>query len=1295
MKRILIILIAFSSFTVNSRAQVTRPHILVNDRDRAAIDEKIREQAWAKSIWSGMSEEVTPYVERHVADPEWILSRYQMNRVPGKRYTKVFSDAGGLKVTRYEGDAPVPTVRVGSHIRVPVTASGASYRRPALEEIVPYDTSRLMYLYNSETKQKEWIDPQSFTGDINSRINQLALQSAIVYWMKGDEKYAKFAADILDQWVKGAYYMEPIIGPCRTGFLNMQTLGESQYSGLILAYDFLHDYMQGKGYDLSYYESVFEKIASTLAFRGFWNNNWYAAESSTFVYACLSLENPVKREYYLQYYLSKDTINGACGQLALPSTVEKWLTPDGHWKEPGGYHNFPVSNLLTAAMALEKNGYDVFRKFPAMFRASYAMLKYSFPDLTVSAFGDTGRALQDARSLETGILGAITYNQPELPEMIASLTKLISGGRYERENSGYIGLLCFPGELPVVKSSYSWPRSGTLDFAKFFLQRNGMDPVNGLMYSVQGASYNHNHCNGMAMELYGRGTVLGIDAGKGPTYEHPLHVNYYSQWAAHNTVVAEGSSGSVPVSGSAGRKNIGEIALAAMEPMPGRNAVSPVFSFTDTRYYEQSTGTKQSRTLALIRTSDTSGYYVDIYRSDNPSRNDYVYHNLGDELIFLNERREPVSTSPAEYPLVGKDIPGFRFYSDVRKVEKWNSSLIAVFRGKNAKSEPVNMQLLIPAKENRTYYQARSLKAETAAWNYSDDKLPVFTMIDNAESESNPFIVVFEPYSGEKGYSVERINVEKRKDGKEFTALKVTGKNNSGQIIYQSVSPAKTFTAAGGSITGYFGVADIKNNKLSSLYLGKGKEISFGGYSIQSDVDSGSANLQIKGKELIINSNQPVKITLPFRYKKLYLMESGKQLTVPVNKTRGGIFFTIPEVHNGVISEQPQEQGWEASALLAKKLSAERPEINYYEENVPSYTLPDPLAGKNGKPISTAGWDSRRNEIIDLFRSEVFGRVPSTRYKETFRIVNTDENAMGGAATLRQVEVEISREDRSLVIHLSLFTPNKVKKPVPAFLLINNRAKTNTDPTRNQKSEFWPAEEVIARGYAIAAFNNSDVDPDSFDDFKNGIHGLLDENRDGESWGTISAWAWGASRCLDYLVTDNKIDPAKVAVVGHSRGGKTALWAGAEDTRFGMVISNESGCTGAAIARRCYGETIERINKSFPHWFCTNYRKYSGNENALPVDMHMLLALSAPRPLYVACASDDLWGDPKGSYISLCNAVPVFNFLGKKSSISSVMPPLNSQVISGNVGFHVRDGGHNLLLKDWNRFMDFADRVWK
>jgi hypothetical protein len=338
----------------------------------------------------------------------------------------------------------------------------------------------------------------------------------------------------------------------------------------------------------------------------------------------------------------------------------------------------------------------------------------------------------------------------------------------------------------------------------------------------------------------------------------------------------------------------------------------------------------------------------------------------------------------------------------------------------------------------------------------------------------------------------------------------------------------------------------------------------------------------------------------------------------------------------------------------------------------------------------------RRPEIIELFRKNVYGRVPETSYSEKFKVSYLDTQALDGTATQKEVEITIDVDGKSLAIHLIMFTPNDVKHPVPAFLLIDPWLDEKSSPGWKEKDGYWPIKEALKRGYGMAVFNSSDLDPDNFDNFKNGIHGLLDQKpRPDDAWGTLAAWAWGASRCMDYLVSDKDIAPDKVAIAGHSRAGKTALWAGAEDTRFAMVVSNESGAGGAALARRRFGETVAMLNSSFPHWFCSNYNKFSNNEDALPVDMHMLLSLIAPRALYVDCADEDLWGDPHGSYISLYDAVPVYNLLGKNSDIPESMPPLNKQVISGMVGFQVREGYHNLLLTDWKWFMDFADKVLK
>lgn len=396
--------------------------------------------------------------------------------------------------------------------------------------------------------------------------------------------------------------------------------------------------------------------------------------------------------------------------------------------------------------------------------------------------------------------------------------------------------------------------------------------------------------------------------------------------------------------------------------------------------------------------------------------------------------------------------------------------------------------------------------------------------------------------------------------------------------------------------------------------------------------------------------------------------------------------------------EAAKPKGWETDPKLLAELEKRKVKYVYREAEVPRYTLPDPLLCADGSRVTSAAeWEARRRaETLELFREHVYGRTPKID-AVTFDVVEKFEQAMEGRATLKRVKITSRQGEKSFAFEAALLVPNERKGRVPAFLLINNRPIASADPSRQEKNGFWPAEEIIARGYATAVFRTNDVDPDKKGEEARaqGVRGAFTSPGSPEDgWAAIAAWAWGASRVMDYLQTDPDIDPKKVAVIGHSRGGKTALWAGAEDPRFALVISNDSGCGGAALSRRRFGETVEAINRGFPYWFCGNFKKFDGREDALPVDQHQLVGLIAPRAVYVASADADFWADQRGEFLSLVHAGPVYGLYGQSGFREEEMPPLDMPKSAGRMAYHVRTGAHNLTPYDWKCFMDFADRLW-
>lgn len=386
-----------------------------------------------------------------------------------------------------------------------------------------------------------------------------------------------------------------------------------------------------------------------------------------------------------------------------------------------------------------------------------------------------------------------------------------------------------------------------------------------------------------------------------------------------------------------------------------------------------------------------------------------------------------------------------------------------------------------------------------------------------------------------------------------------------------------------------------------------------------------------------------------------------------------------------------------AALICSLTIAQQKYNVNYDEQKVNPYTLPDPLKTSDGLLVKTKNqWKSkRRPEILKLFEDNVYGQMPTSYDSLSYTIINHNDHALDGKAQLKEVDIKVSRNNQSVIIHLVLFVPNSKRKS-PVFLLINNRGAENIDPTRKTKSDFWPAELVIDSGYAIAAFNVRDLAPDNKDSFAIEALRLYPEQLAANNgMRAIGAWAWGASRVMDYLEKDGDVNSKKVAVVGHSRGGKAALWAAAQDKRFAMCISNCSGNSGAKLSKRNFGETVAIINTAFPHWFTPNYKKYNNNEAALPVDQHMLISLIAPRPVYATSASKDLWADPTGTFLALKNAEKVYALFGLKSALPAQPPAIDQPVIRPPLAYHNREGEHNLTVYDWKNFIGYGSLCFR
>lgn len=408
--------------------------------------------------------------------------------------------------------------------------------------------------------------------------------------------------------------------------------------------------------------------------------------------------------------------------------------------------------------------------------------------------------------------------------------------------------------------------------------------------------------------------------------------------------------------------------------------------------------------------------------------------------------------------------------------------------------------------------------------------------------------------------------------------------------------------------------------------------------------------------------------------------------------------------------------GFLSSLVLHETQADEFPPV----EQLPEQTeLPDPFTIRDGTPVKTPEdwYQKRRPELKELFQHYMYGyapAVPEMKFKEEA----PQTEVLGGKATLKQIEISFPELSKTAPrIHLAVFTPTKSPTPSPLFLAVNKCGNHTVIPdeslviiprtnihsyclkpdggARGARLDYWCLEYLIDQGYGFATFQVGDIDPDQHD-FTDGIHPHFELKNVPESsrWGTIAAWAWGLQRCVDYLVTDDDIHPGCISVIGHSRRGKTALWAAAMDERIALAVPHQSGTGGMALSRNNNQETVKRINDHFPHWFNDEFTKFNDNEARIPFDQHLLMALVAPRPLLETSGKKDTWANYDSSLKGIQAADAVYKFLGEpgikgKGMLQDGVPVTKEN--AGNLLQYRHDTKHVLTLEYWKAILEFAD----
>ena len=890
------------------------PRLNVKKEDRQHVNEAIQLDSAAQKVFSQLKESVDQYVTKHQSDSTWIVSRLQMYWKT--KSTNVFIKGGVYD--HAEGEAPVATVRFPG-TRDNVTVYGA----PKLEDMLPYaDDPRGVYLVNRSKpgQPMEWADIAK-TGrtieGINAQIMAMCSTAALLYWITNEEKYAKFAFDLFDTYMTGMYYRKLPVDITHghhqtiTGLSTFEVIQEANIlTSITGAYDYLYDYIivhaQQK---MPLYAETMKRWADVQINNGVAFNNWDLIEARNVLNIGSVLEDNKQyadgkgREYYIDFILNKN----AERQWSISKLLkEGYDGGTGLWYECPGYSQGVLGDFTSLVALFDRQfNHDILPDIPIVKKAVLAAAQYLFPNGYTSAFGDSHYGQLSVNPAMQLIANAQQHNKKEQEEVYTTYAKTLSdfyqrinprmntalpgGGR--REGMGALlsqgGLTKLKEKIPAGKlEDYVTPVFYSPNVSYLAL-RNGIDPKNGLMVAMSGSKGNHQHAGGISMEMFGKGYMLGPESGIGTTYFQPDYAEYYSQFPAHNTVVVDGIS-AYPVM----KSNHGFELKSAYPASMQKEGFFADVSFGELNFIEPETQSDQNRLTSIIRTSDTTGYYVDIFRSKRrdgkDKMHDYIYHDMGQELAVTDATGNALNLQPTpELAFGGGYLFAYDYFWDKKSVST-NQNINAVFKLDIPGQEQVQMNLWMKGEKDREIFAMKAPKSTSIdriglPKEIAELPMPTILVRQHGEAWTKPFVAVYEPTTSSQPVSIVSIaSFTPANSAADFEGLIIEGKQGNNQFIFSGAASTKEIGYADKSFIGAYGVISEVQNELQYLFLGSGIKIAKAGYSIVSKTIPASAALEHKNKEWFITATQPVVFTVPAA------LFSGKTNIVISNKEIAG-----------------------------------------------------------------------------------------------------------------------------------------------------------------------------------------------------------------------------------------------------------------------------------------------------------------------------------------------------------------------------------------------------------------------